>query len=463
MWTTGSAAGVEILPDKLVFVGLRKGFQGYTLKQQAVIDNYRELSVTELRNQLRPALQANGFNRTNLIAGLPDEQVSVRLLELPLEVEENLSQVIRFQVDRFEPAEEEKSYYDYVILSRDESQKKLLIQVAMVRQSVLDEYLTLLKEINLYPAAVRFSGIGLHQILALHEDGFPKKEPCIVLSVNQETVETVVIVGPDRFFSDKVMVENGPPTPEHVLEQVYGFLSRLRLSNPMIGRIYVTGELATETCDGLRQHVTDCELLTQRLRLKDKERAARQPELLPAVGLAASSLSKSSGARFNLIPEARRIIGDKSSIIPTVVLLVLVLILGAAAAVRGYWQQKQLLADVQQQIQELRPRVDEVMRLRQEVENRQAEVTELRDMLKGDQKILLVLKDLTERLPDDTYLNNLQIERGQVTLYGFSDAATNLIPTLRASSHVKSVQQRYITRDPVTKKEKFQFDVVLKD
>ncbi len=343
------------------------------------------------------------------------------------------------------------------------AQKKLLLQVAMVRQSVLDEYLTLLKEINLYPAAIRFSGIGLHQILSLHEDGFPKKEPCIVLSVNRTTIETVVIVSPERFFSDKVMVEEGEPTPEMALEHLYGFVSRLRLANPMIGRIYVTGELAPEICDGLRQHLTDCELLTQRLRLKDKERTTRQPELLPAVGLAASSLSKSVSARFNLIPEAKRIVGEKSSIIPTVVLLALVLILAAAAGVRGYWQQKQLLADVQGQIRELQPKVDEVLKLRQDVEARQAEVNELRDLLKGDQKILLVLKDLTERLPDDTYLQNLQIERGQVTLYGFSDSATNLIPALRASSHVKSVQQRYITKDPITKKEKFNFDVALKD
>jgi hypothetical protein len=117
----------------------------------------------------------------------------------PIDVEENLDQVVRFQIEKFEPSEEERSYFDYVVVSRDEEQKKILLQIGMVRQAVLDEYLDLLGELKLDPAAARLSSLGLQQVFALHSDGFPKKEPVVVLDANPGSLE--MIVGQlERFF-----------------------------------------------------------------------------------------------------------------------------------------------------------------------------------------------------------------------------------------------------------------------
>ena len=63
----------------------------------------------------------------------------------------------------------------------------------MVRQSILDGYLNLLTEVGLYPAAVRVSSIGLHQVFAFHADGYPKKEPWLVLDMNPGSMEMVLI------------------------------------------------------------------------------------------------------------------------------------------------------------------------------------------------------------------------------------------------------------------------------
>ncbi|RPI22706.1 MAG: hypothetical protein EHM61_21585, partial [Acidobacteria bacterium] len=164
MLNTGTAAGIQILPDKLVLVNVRRGFRDFSIKQSAVLEDFKEAPVAEMRNKLRQQIQNGAVKSENLVLGLPAEEVMLRLIELPIEVEENLDQVVRFQVEKFEPSEEERSYYDYVVLSRDEAQKKILLQIAMVRQSLLNDYVMLLKELGLTPSAVRLSSLALHQL-----------------------------------------------------------------------------------------------------------------------------------------------------------------------------------------------------------------------------------------------------------------------------------------------------------
>jgi Tfp pilus assembly protein PilN len=463
MLTSGSAAGVQILPDKLVFASLRKGFHDYSLKHAVVIENHRDLSVPELRNRLRQFQDPRPTGYDNLVLGLPAEEVTLRLIELPLEVEENLAQVVRFQVDRFEPSEEQRSYFDYVILSRDEDQKKILLQVAMVRQSVLDDYLNLLRDLDLYPATARLSSLGFHQLLALHENGFPKKEPVVVLGLDPGRMEIVVVLGSDRFFSEKVQINTDHLDADEVILQLYEFISRLHLKTEGVSRIFTAGRLGPELLDQLKQRFGECEALETNLNLKEKEKVAGNPDLLPAIGLAASAFAKARSLRLNLIPEEKRVIARKPSMIPTAVLAVLLLALGVTAVGREYHQSSTLAHSLDQAIQELQPKASEVMTLRQQVEAKQQELDEIRGLMKGEQQVLAVLRDLTERLPEDTYLQTLTIERGNVTLFGFSGSANALIPGLRASELYRTVQSKYTTKDIVTKKDKFNIEASLKD
>ena len=71
MFSLDSALGVEIRGNSLILATIRKGVQDYTLRHSTVIENYRELPPLELRNSVKRFLNANGFNRENVIVGLP--------------------------------------------------------------------------------------------------------------------------------------------------------------------------------------------------------------------------------------------------------------------------------------------------------------------------------------------------------------------------------------------------------
>ena len=459
MLNMGTAAGIQILPDKLVLVNVRKGFQDFTVKQSAVLEDFREASAADMRSRLRLQIEDGALKAGNLVLGLPAEEVTLRLIELPIEVEENLEQVVRFQVEKFEPSEEEGSYYDYVVLSRDEAQKKILLQIAMVRQSLLDGYLSLLKELGLYPTAVRLSSLALHQLLAIHKNGFPKKEPVVILDVNPGSVEIVIVVSPQRFFAEKLDVPADNLNADAVIRELYDFVSRFSLKTEGIARIYTAGTLGRELLDELKQRFADCEPLAEKLKVKGQ---VVRPEVLTAIGLAATALSKSRSAKINLIPPDQRVVEKKPSLVPTLVLVALLIVMAATAGTREYKQSSKFLGKIDSEVLKLQPQVNEVLALKKQVDEKQKELDEIRTLLHGEQQVLNVLKDLTERLPDDTYLQNLNIERGQVIIFGFSNSAGALIPALRSSNHYKSVLPKYTTKDPITKKEKFNIEAALK-
>jgi general secretion pathway protein L len=129
------------------------------------------------------------------------------------------------------------------------------------------------------------------------------------------------------------------------------------------------------------------------------------------------------------------------------VLAGLLAIMGLAVMTREYLQQRQLLAQVDAQIELLQPEVDRTMVLRSDMEDSLAELEELQDFMEGHQTVLAVLKELTEKMPDDSFLQNVNIQGDRVTLNGFSGSASALLKTLLDSRYLESVESRYITPD----------------
>lgn len=457
-----SALGVEIRGDRLIFAAVRKGLNEFTLRACRAIENFRALTPQELASEARRILEGRRVNRDNVVLGVPRDQAVVRIVELPLEVEENLDQVVAFQVEKFEPAGTERSCYDYMVMERDEKQKKIRLQIVMVPRALIEEYLNLFRELKLYPAAIRFSSAGLHSLLTAHEDGYPQKEPFLILSLNPGELEMVVVTGRTGFYSDKVS-SGGDWTFETVLAELDVFISRLELRVEGFSRIYLTGTRCEDLFPEFKEHFGECELLTTRLSVKRKALRASLMDAVGALGLALSGLSRVSSRRLNLIPEEKRLIGERPSLVPTVVLIGLLILLGSALATRDYFQKQSLLGQLEAQISTLQPEMDRIGTLRTEIADREAQLRELQGFMQGRDTVLVLLREITERVPDNSYLNNLTIVQGKVNIIGFSDSASGLLPILRESPHLENVFSRSITREPRTGRDRFQFEANIRE
>ncbi|MDA2923676.1 hypothetical protein MYX65_03295 [Acidobacteria bacterium AH-259-L09] len=462
MFNLDSAVGIEIHGNSLVFATVSKGLQDYALKNYDVLENYKELPPSDLHGWVQQYAESNGFNGENVILGFPRDQVVIRHVELPLEVEENLDQVVRIQVEKFEPLDEEQSYYDYLVLDRDQDRKKILLRIIMVRRAYLEEQLNLFRELNLYPAAIRVSSVGLYQVFSAHDDGYPKKNPYLIVAINSDGVEFIFLAGPKKFLSEKVLVSEDDLTFDRVLQELDRFFSHLDQVDEGLAKIYLTGALADHFVDDFRERFQDCELLSEKLNLKKLN--SDRLGLIEAVGLAISGTSKSLPSRSNLIPPEKRLIAERPSFVPTIFLAVLLVIMGFVVATREYFQQSELLNQIESQIRALQPEVDQVMAVRDQVKERQTQLDELQDLMKGRQKVLLILQELTERIPENSFLQNLTVQGNRVSMTGISDSASGLLKVLLDSENLGTVESRYITPDRTMKnREKFSFQATVRE
>lgn len=463
MFNLDSALGIEVQSDRLVMASVEKGLQGFQLKSYLIIDRYRELPRPELLARVQQFRGGNGFNTENIIVGVPRDWVVIREIDLPIEVEENLDGVVRAQVEKLEPLEEAKSTYDYQVLTRDEELKRIVLQVVMIRRDVIDELLDLFRELELYPAFVSFASAGLQAILAAHEDGLPKAAGVLVLRFQPGQIEMLASSADRQICSEVIETGEAEPSAETLLGEVAEGLNPHAEQFSAFKKLYLVGDLSEALLGEIRSRLSDAELLLSRLSVKHKgvDRATLGM-LVPAIGLGIRGLLR-KGPRYNLIPEERRIVNTRASLIPTAVLGVVLIIVLAALATRGYFQQSALAAQVDSEIQSLQGEVSQVFELRDEVAAKRQEVEKLQSLLQDRQKTLAVVKDLTERIPNDAYLTSLQIQNGQLTMQGYAEQASSLLPLIAQSPFLESVKTNWITKDPRrANKERFNFEAKVK-
>lgn len=97
-----------------------------------------------------------GRQRQALCLGLDD--VLVKVIELPVAVQENLAQTLVFEMDRHTPFHAKQVYFDYKILGRDTKGEKIRVQLAVVPSALVDERLEQLQRWGSQPVAVLWAG-----------------------------------------------------------------------------------------------------------------------------------------------------------------------------------------------------------------------------------------------------------------------------------------------------------------
>ena len=459
-----SAVGIEISKRRLVLSSVVRGLRGLRVGPNLVLEDFQELDRAELQSRIHDFIGSNGLTTENVVVGLSRDRVAIKQVDLPLEVEENLDQVVQFQVNKLEPSEDVKVCFDYLVLDRDEKSKSITLQIILASREAVDEVIALLGDLGLQPSSMRLSSIGLHQLLRFHKDGI-SEHPSIILRCEEEAIEAILIGGPGKHFSCHQPVSSQENRLELLSSALDNLLSQVDLDgSEQVQEIYLTGSGADEALEPVRERFGSAQLLSDGVSLKF-EGAARSSLAVTgcSVGLAASSLTRSPFSKMNLIPPEMRRSRTQISYVPTVVLAVLLLFLLGLSTSREYLQQTQLLAGISAQRDGLRPRVAWVIETREEADQLAELAVEMSTMLSGRQRALSVLKELTELIPDDAYLQSVRIQMNKVTMTGFSDTAASLIPILQEANCLTNVESKYITRDRRSGKDKFSFEASIEE
>jgi Tfp pilus assembly protein PilN len=457
-----TSVGIELRGDDMLISSLQGNFSESTFTHFKRVENYRLRDKAELQQEIQFFFKSTGLSKDNIILGIPRSDLVLRYLDLPAEVADNLKQVVQYQVQSFEPTEEDKFYYDYTLLNGSGAPKRLSILLAMVRKAYLDKHLQFLREIGIRPVAVIGSSMGLTNIfLGIRKEA---NKTYILADLSASTLEVVALNHGSIVYSREVPIENTGNWMDLIAREIDEAASKIRLSpEDELEQIVLAGESSESAHEEIKDALPDCVLLKSVLpAAMPGENKIHIQEAASTVGLARTGMLRHPAVRLNLLPADLRRRQTRWAYVPAVLLGFVILALLVALGVHRIVQDRKISRQLDKEIQSLKAPVERVQSLRNGAETMEKRIRSVEDLLRNRDMNLDILKELTAILPPDTYLNSYSNRDGIIQIGGLSGSAYDLMPKLEKSPLLKDVVQRgSINKETQSGKDRFSFEMKL--
>jgi Tfp pilus assembly protein PilN len=463
MYYLRTSVGIEVRGDDLLLSSLQSNLTAGVYTNFRRVPGFRTRDRAEVRREIDAFFKANRLSRETLVLGIPRQDVIIRHLDLPGEVAENLKQVVYYQVQSFEPSEEEKFYHDFILVRGPEGAKRLQVLVVMVRKGVLDGHLALLKELGLRPAIVTVGSAGLSSVFLQTARGLEKKT-FVLIDLKPTGIEVVALKDGTFAYSREVPRSTPPDWKSQLLAEVQMAAARIRLGpDDTIDRILLSGEDSEAAHRELHDEIPECDLVGNHVRFEMPVKIRPHvQESASALGLAWCGMAGRSSFRLNLLPPELRVRQSRWAYVPTVILGLTAIVLLIALGFREVVQERALIRDLDQAIAALKPRVDRVQKVRTDAEKLERHLTYVEGLVSRRDMNLEVLRELTTVLPDETFLSFYQNSDDSIQISGSSSNAPDLLAKLENSKLLKNVVQRgTVFKDAQTGKDRFNFEAKL--
>lgn len=109
------------------------------------------LTETEQRTLVHNLLASTGNNGTPMTLLLPPECALRKRVSLPAAAEENLEQVLGFEMDRQTPFRTEDIYFDYKVHARHSDLKRIVVDLVVVPRAIVDQTIERCGRLGLAP------------------------------------------------------------------------------------------------------------------------------------------------------------------------------------------------------------------------------------------------------------------------------------------------------------------------
>ncbi len=454
-----SSVGVEIRQEDLLISSLQSNFSAGVFTHFKRITNYGKRDRGEVRREIGQFFKSHQLDRSNIVLGLPRGDIIIRHLDLPVEVADNLKQVVQYQVQSFEPTEEEKYYYDYVKVNPNLGAKRLSVLLVMVKKSGLDAYLEVLRDLGIKPRSVTASSVALSNLFLQSNRNFLQKV-FILAQVTPSGIEIITLRDGSLAYSRETPREGDADWKGLLLREVEEATGKVRMGpDDTIDKFVLAGDGADAAKEALKSEIPDCELIGSSLRFEvPPENKARLQEAAASLGLAYSGLVRRPPIHLDLLPTQLRTHQARWAYIPAIILTLVNIGLLVALGLRPIFQDKILVRKLDQEVLSMRGRINGVQAVRNQSKSLQQRIEYMEGIYRRRDMNLEVLQELTTILPQDTFLTMYSNREDSIALAGSSPSAPDLIPKLEQSPLLKDVAiQGSIFKDVQTGKDRFNF------
>lgn len=522
-----NSIGLAVSTNQAVMVLVEKKLTG-----EPFLEHYRLVSLREVNPEDREAIilsNIEGFidehkgDRDNLFLGIPGNKVIFKKLSLPSPTEENLKEVLGFEMDRYTPFSLEDVYFDFKIVKRDEAKNIIQVLLMVVKKEVVEYYLNLLQRINVKVRGIEVTSTALYNVTAKEgqgkrngldrrwmvksgewlktygwgkkllapwdrflskggsEEAATEEDTRFLINIEDECCEVGVVKDNSLVYSRCFNLFRGSSeagTDEGVEKQADKILSeiettRLSLTDdiPEISQLIVSGnEVDQSLIDQLKEkeninaQLLDELTLTIKINLSDARE--KIPCLSPAIGLALKGL-QGVALDVNFIPRELRPKKKKNwNLICGVTVMVLLLLGISSYTISFFVKERMYLSGLSGRVDALKERVKVIEQMQEEIAVIEGEMESLEKIKADDISKLEILKELTQIIPEEMWLTRFSYderkEGKKIELSGYADVASEIIPILEESKLFEDVKfKSSIVKDKRSNKEKLNLTAVV--
>lgn len=367
------------------------------------IENWRERPASEWGREYAEFLARHEASHLAAWLVLPREEVIARQVRLPGVTDKDAAAAIAFQLDSLHPFAGEDAVHDFRRTGRSGS-----FCVAVAERRVIDFYTALFSEAGVKLAGMTFSGSAVFVSSRLY--GPPPEAGFVAVREAGEGQEPVV--------------------------EIYGESPACPLFS---GVFDASAERAAA-------------LAAAELRLEKDAPVLAWEDVLPKAageGAAASPVAWAAalaaacphlGAPVNLLPEVLRASSSRAQYVPTAVLGAALALLGMAMAADSVWMDRQYRKTLEAEMARLAPEAQKVERLDRQLAAGVERIELLEGYRRRTRMSLDTLLELNEMIEPPGWLMSLQVGPDQVTLWGESPRADELLKKLDGSPRFHSAE-----------------------
>ncbi len=412
----GSGAGIEIRGGDLVVTLVKSRWKGVTVVGQTILPDFRRRRAAEWGEQYQAFLKNHGFGDLAATLAVPRGEVILRLLSLPAVSGAELRAAVGFQIDSLHPYGEDNVYHSFAALPRPAARPagaapaarsgglsgRPPVQVAVViaPRMVVDGYADLFAEAGVKLQGMTVAAAGYYGAVRLL--GRDATGPFLLADQHDTTLELYGESETRPFFSAVFDLRSAP-----VEKAAAAAVAELRLAD--------TENAAPQSPE---------QVLRRPLQAPPEFEMSRDATSFVA---ALAAACPRWGWRTNLLPPSRRSSSSRWPVAATAAAAVSVLVVGLLLALRGPIQDRRYGRELEREVKRLEGVEREVRGLEkasQKARGRRAQVEVFRRRTEAD---LLLLTELSRRLPNTVWINNMDVNEESVQLGGQAEAAAPLL------------------------------------
>ncbi|GEM_PF-3166216 len=383
-----------------------------------------------LAKRVTTFLKKNKIRNGQVFVSIPREEVVLREIQLPLAVEENLQQVLAYELDRYTPFSSDEAHFAFEVVLRNSDENTLTLLLAAIAKARLQGYIKRLTLLGVTPSAIEVTSTAMLSTLRQIRN-LKNTTPSLpvqllaMIDISETGYELIITEGQNLRYTRAVPTRNNlMQSIEVELDKGITAIKRERedIQEVILGSASIQHEDLSP--DSLAAHIG--------LHVASTKPFASESTVL--VGLGLRGLNNDTPS-INLLPHQVQLQSPRRRYTPTLILIALLGCLTIGYITIETMNKLTTLQDITEQLSALSPQISTMTTLQDQATAIEHRLQKIDFLTSNHLGVLDVLKELTTIVPDKSWLTNLTYKAHSVMLTGKAKSSpASLISVLEHSS-----------------------------